>query len=70
MKKATRRRLRRGFPVIPLAKAQGRETSAPTARFLGYFSRKGAKNAKLAKGRKGFVLPLRALSPLARAWSA
>jgi len=39
-------------PVIPLAKAQRREASAPAARFLGYFSRKGAKDAKDTKGRE------------------
>jgi len=35
-----------------LSQSTQKKTSlAPAARFIGYFSRKGAKNAKLAKGR-------------------
>ena len=55
--------------LTKLAKAQRREASAPAARFLGYFSRKGAKNAKDAKGRKDFVLPLRLCELCVRSYS-
>jgi len=42
--------------LFPLAKAQGREASAPAARYLGYFSRKGRKGAKNAKEEKRILV--------------
>ena len=43
--------------LIPHAEARKKKTSsAPSARFFGYFSRKGRKGAKDAKEEKGVVV--------------
>jgi hypothetical protein len=45
------------LPLLKINPNLRREASAPSAQFLGYFSRKGAKDAEDAKGRKkGFYM--------------